>query len=42
MQYGGDRVAVCMVKIDSQLSCTGIVGGRGYGSCLRMQRFCEG
>ena len=38
MQYGGDGTAVCMIKIDSQLSCTGIVGGRGYGSRLRTQR----
>ena len=38
MQYGGDGVAVCMIKIDSQLICTGIVGDRGSGSRLRMQR----
>ena len=38
MQYGGKSTAVCMIKIDSQLSCTGIVGGRGYGSRLRMPR----
>ena len=38
MQYGGDGVAVRIIKIDSQLNCTGIVGGRSCGSRLRMQR----
>lgn len=38
MQYGGDDVAVCMIKMDCQLNCTGIVGDRGLGCRLRMQR----
>ena len=34
MQFDGDGVAVCIIKIDSQLKCTGILDSP---SGLRMQ-----
>ena len=39
MQFDGDGVAVCIIKIDSQLKCAGILDSP---SRLRMQRDLTG
>ena len=38
MQFDGDGVAVCIIKIESQLKCTGILDSHSSPSRLRMQR----
>ena len=39
MRFDGDGVAVCIIKIDSQLKCTGILDSPGR---WRMQRDLTG
>ena len=39
MRFDGDGVAVCIIRIDSQLKCTGILDSL---SRLRMQRDLTG
>ena len=38
MQFGGDGVAVCIIKINSRFKCTGVLDSHSSPSRSRMQR----
>ena len=42
MQLNGDNIAVYIIKIDSELKCTGILDSCSSPSHLRMQRDITG